>query len=747
MSVNRQTQTAEGALRQDSAIEKYLKSLIASTTAEQIEPASVAPALSVAHRSWQTAPKVVGLQTVPNEGPGVFTELESVHTRYFSEFELIDFDGDGDLDAILDGNYSIFDGPFVSLNDGTGQFTASGFGKTWLNDMSVADLNGDGAMDLVLQAEGVFGEQLIAWIYDETAGSLPYQVVPIRSGLNSIDVEQILTVDWDGDGDVDIVTGSATELVSLWANDGAGNFQLVNHSLPRVAPDDRGRLALDATLEALFHDVDGDGDLDAVLPGLNAFNGHEVWINDGTGVFSDSGQIVPVTEILEFADLDGDGDLDVLAPVKGQNDTADIWLNDGSGVFTAMGQNLALTLVDLGDIDGDGDLDAIAISDSKNNVSVLLNDGTGTFTPGDQLYKTRLWNDQHYATLADLDGDGDLDVLGSDVVQDAYDVIWFNDGTGSFERGYQWLGKDYAYIMGPEIADVDGDGLADIVYGANYDDGYGSYLTVYTNDGFFGPNDDVFRIDDDGELGRDQYGNAENNVRYYDNGFGLDAVISPGGYYDKVTAINGVRVAVGQEIVWSNGAVMQLDDDGDLTFDPRGAYDYLPEGDIERLFFEYTMNGLWSATVAIVITGIDNDDVFEGTLEDDVIFAGVGNDQIIGRTGHDALYGETGNDLIYGENGRDTLDGGAGNDTLRGDAGSDLFIFSQGNDLVSDFDALDRRERIDLSNTASIRNFRDLKYNHMQQLGNDVVITDVEGNTMTIAGVSLSDLNREDFIF
>jgi len=35
----------------------------------------------------------------------------------------------------------------------------------------------------------------------------------------------------------------------------------------------------------------------------------------------------------------------------------------------------------------------------------------------------------------------------------------------------------------------------------------------------------------------------------------------------------------------------------------------------------------------------------------------------------------------------------------------------------------------------------------MQQLGNDVVITDVEGNTMTIAGVSLSDLNREDFTF
>lgn len=69
------------------------------------------------------------------------------------------------------------------------------------------------------------------------------------------------------------------------------------------------------------------------------------------------------------------------------------------------------------------------------------------------------------------------------------------------------------------------------------------------------------------------------------------------------------------------------------------------------------------------------------------------------------------------------LDGGAGNDALDGD------------------------EEIDLSGVASIGGFKDLKNNHMSQAGADVVIDDLDGNTLTLAGVSLSDLDKDDFMF
>jgi hypothetical protein len=76
-------------------------------------------------------------------------------------------------------------------------------------------------------------------------------------------------------------------------------------------------------------DVDGDGDLDAAY-------GDEIWLNDGTGAFTDSGQDLgadPGEEGSQFADVDGDGDLDLVAAVR-------ISLNNGSGVFTSTGQNL-----------------------------------------------------------------------------------------------------------------------------------------------------------------------------------------------------------------------------------------------------------------------------------------------------------------------------------------------------------------------------------------------------------------------
>ena len=84
---------------------------------------------------------------------------------------------------------------------------------------------------------------------------------------------------------------------------------------------------------------------------------------------------------------------------------------------------------------------------------------------------------------------------------------------------------------------------------------------------------------------------------------------------------------------------------------------------------------------------------------------------------------------------------------MTSDSDSDKFIFSNGNDKITDFDANDDAETIDLSNAGSIKGFKDLKNNHMSQSGDDVVIVDSRGNELIIQDVRLSDLGKSDFLF
>jgi hypothetical protein len=182
--------------------------------------------------------------------------------------------------------------------------------------------------------------------------------------------------DVDGDADLDAWFGcglsggnGASAVDVLYLNDGEGKFT-----------DSGQRLNTVSTGDVQLGDLDGDGDLDAYLANGN-WNGGDfpdrVWMNDGTGKFTDSGQRLGRSNgrSMGLGDLDGDGDLDAvvangatLFTVRGQANV--VWLNDGSGVFTS-GQELgdaATTGVAVGDIDNDGDLDAFFEPWSGNQV-------------------------------------------------------------------------------------------------------------------------------------------------------------------------------------------------------------------------------------------------------------------------------------------------------------------------------------------------------------------------------------------
>ena len=168
-----------------------------------------------------------------------------------------------------------------------------------------------------------------------------------------------------------------------------------------------------------------------------------------------------------------------------------------------------------------------------------------------------------------------------------------------------------------------------------------------------------------------------------------------------------------------------------------------------------------------MLVGGDFDDIFNGGGDEDVLRGGAGNDLLLGDRqadllrggrdddelrggqGGDELHGNRGDDTLLGGSGQDILIGGRGDDTLTGGTNPDDFVFADrfGHDVITDFDATDNNEDIDLSGVTAITGYTDLQNNHMTQQGSHVVIDAGDGNTITIQNVDIADLGAADFLF
>jgi len=250
--------------------------------------------------------------------------------------------------------------------------------------------------------------------------------------------------DVDGDGDLDAFVANRGQGNVVWLNDGTGMYIDSGQTLG-TAP----------TTGVALGDVDGDGDLDAWA--ANDGQANRVWLNDGAGIFVDSGQSLGASESrgVVLGDVDGDGDLDAWVANAGSQGNA-VWLNDGMGAYADSGQTLGSADsrgLDVGDVDGDGDLDAWVANEGQSNV-VWLNDGTGMYIDSGQILGSA---DSRGVGLGDVDGDGDLDAFVANEGQS--NVVWLNDGMGTFAENGQVLGG--APSRGVALGDVDGDGDLD----------------------------------------------------------------------------------------------------------------------------------------------------------------------------------------------------------------------------------------------------------------------------------------------
>ena len=240
------------------------------------------------------------------------------------------------------------------------------------------------------------------------------------------------------------------------------------------------------------YDMDGDGDIDLV--GYRGGTILTVYINDGLGNFTPTtvenvsafygGKIWPVW----VKDIDLDGRPDILAPMGSglyvYYQTAPLSFTRQQVVSSSSSYwcGTYISYADAGDVDMDGDMDIVATNGcgpgsggGGGDVVLFRNDGI-TWTPV-MLYNST--DNNHKAMriyLTDFDNDGWLDILTS-----YWPVLVFQNSGGTFGTPL-YFGGSYHNSDGSWPIDVDGDGDVDIVY-APYQSGY--YLSYLRNDGSF----------------------------------------------------------------------------------------------------------------------------------------------------------------------------------------------------------------------------------------------------------------------
>ena len=302
------------------------------------------------------------------------------------------------------------------------------------------------------------------------------QFIDSGQSLGDSFTRSVFLGDIDKDGDLDFAAGNShSQPNKIYLNNGVGIFS-----------DSGQNLGSSGTYGVALGDVDGDGDLDLVVANYAAPN--RVYMNEGSGTFVDSGQLLGGSSYFTFSvalgDIDNDGDLDFIAGNMGGGGAGHenkVYVNDGAGIFSNSGQSLGSSStrgVALGDIDSDGDLDLVVGNDNYQANKVWLNDGTGVFTDSGQNLGSSMTN---AIVLGDVDNDGDLDLIAGNFHPDA-NTVWLNDGTGIFTDSGQNFGS-HSTILSLSLGDVDNDGDLDLVQGSRHPSGGGYPNKMYLNDG------------------------------------------------------------------------------------------------------------------------------------------------------------------------------------------------------------------------------------------------------------------------
>jgi hypothetical protein len=323
-----------------------------------------------------------------------------------------------------------------------------------VSSLAIGDLDGDGETEITGGASsGATG--LLVWWDRPSSLSDPWTRRVLKDSDRFDDVE---VADADQDGDVDIIAScsSCNPYLRLWRNEGAATFTDLGIASGSYSP------AGDTDIG----DIDDDGDPDFVLAGAfsdvldsieNRTIRSSVVVGAATSTPSRGG---PAPLALGAVDLDRDGDLDI---VRYDEDRRLRWSDsvaDSGELLQAAGTLLGPGAFALADVDADGDTDVVVGVDA--GLEWLENIGLGSLLARNTIDSSAAVED---LAVVDLDGDGQLDVVGYDAgLGDAR--WWRNLGAGA-----SWFGNPVdTSISGwrdMTISDLDGDGAVEIVIAAD----------------------------------------------------------------------------------------------------------------------------------------------------------------------------------------------------------------------------------------------------------------------------------------
>lgn len=403
---------------------------------------------------------------------------------------------------------------------------------------------------------------------------------------------------------------------------------------------------------------------------------------------------------------------------------------------------------------------------------------------GDDL----LYGGSHYDTMWGGNGNDTLDGgNGRDLVYggDGNDV--FYDNTQSDENGLDTVfggnGQDTLLGRGGddelhgEAAEdsIEGGNGNDLIYGGiHYDTlrGGNGDDTIYGGDGrdliYGGEGNDVFHDNDQSDIhgwdtvfahggndtllgggGNDElHGNQGNDSieggdgdDFIHGGLDLD-VLNGGDGADVIYGGDGADTISGgmgdDRIIGEAGADVLQGDGGNDT----ASYENSNAGVFVRL---WAGDGQGGHAEGDTLVDIEN---LIGSSHGDTLTGDGSDSRFEGGDGNDKFWGGAGEDTLLGGAGSDTLSGETGNDSLIGGSGSDVFHFADGYgaDLIADFSIADG-DVVRLTYLSAIADYSDLMANHLTETGGNAVISDGNGTTITLSGVSMSSLTEDDFLF
>ena len=287
---------------------------------------------------------------------------------------------------------------------------------------------------------------------------------------------KIAVGDVNGDGLDDVyICGANGQKKGIYVQQKDGTFKVIDN--PEIA-----KFIPFEDTSAQFFDADGDGDLDLYVGSGGNFiaagereNQDRLFFNDGKGTFSMKAGSLPSngmnTSVVIAHDYDGDGDVDLFVGSRstpllyGVSPKNYLYQNDGHGKFTDVTPSVSPSLDNIGmvtdakwaDIDGDNVKELIVVGEWMTPTIFKYQSGKLNVLKNDVFKdKKGFW---YAVNVADLDGDGDLDMVLGNTGENCYLAdrndppikLWMNDfdGNGYMDKVLSYVvnGKDFPVIM------------------------------------------------------------------------------------------------------------------------------------------------------------------------------------------------------------------------------------------------------------------------------------------------------------